>query len=118
MSKEYVGQAASPGILSGLAFVIDSLYDASPDEMQCGDVLVVRFATPLYFEFYVKAGAIVTEVGGVTCHAAGIAREMGIPCVVSVENILSSVKTGDHIIVDGSNGVIRVEEGAVYVEDS
>ena len=108
MSKENLGRAASPGVLSGLAFVIDKPYDVTPEEMNYGDILVVKFATPLYFEFYVKAGAIVTEVGGVTCHAAGIAREMGIPCVVAVDNILQKVKTGDQLIVDGNRGVVYV----------
>lgn len=109
MKKEFIGKGASPGVLSGFAFVVDNPLEICPDDMQNGDVLIVRFATPLYFELFIKAGAIITEVGGITCHAASIAREMGIPCVVSVENIVSLVKTGEQIFVDGSKGLVYVK---------
>ncbi len=105
---ELPGMAASCGVVSGFAFIAKDLYETTADDMRNGDVLVIKFAMPLYFDFFMKASAIVTEVGGVTCHAANIAREMGIPCVVSVENILSHVKTGDSIVVDGNKGVVYV----------
>jgi pyruvate,water dikinase len=54
-----------------------------------------------------KAAAIVTEVGGLTCHAAVISREFDIPCVVSLKDAMSQFKDGDIIEVDANHGIVR-----------
>lgn len=104
---ELKGMAASPGIIMGKVFVVDNLQQ-NADEMEDRQILVMRFSTPAYFEFFIKASAIITETGGITCHAASLARDLNIPCVVSVNEILAKVKNNDLVTVDGNNGVIYV----------
>lgn len=104
---ELIGMAASPGIIEGKVFIVDNLQQDAA-EMEYGQILVMRFSTPAYFEFFIKASAIITETGGITCHAASLARDLNIPCVVSVDQILAKVKDNDIVTVDGNNGVIYV----------
>lgn len=66
---------------------------------------------------YKKVGGIVTETGGETSHAAIIARSMGIPAVISVENILPSVQTGDLAIIDGNTGLVFVNPKENVLEE-
>jgi pyruvate,water dikinase len=83
---------------------------ANPDEaaktMQKGDVLVTDMTNPDYVPFMKLAGAIVTDKGGVTCHAAIVSRELGIPCVVGTENATQLMTTGKDYTVDSKSGVV------------
>ena len=83
---------------------------ANPDEaaktMQKGDVLVTDMTNPDYVPFMKLAGAIVTDKGGVTCHAAIVSRELGIPCVVGTENATQLMATGKDYTVDSKSGVV------------
>jgi len=83
---------------------------ANPQEaakvMQKGDVLVTDMTNPDYVPFMKLAGAIVTDKGGVTCHAAIVSRELGIPCVVGTENATQLMKTGKQYTVDSRSGVV------------
>lgn len=107
MTTELTGISACPGFVRGSAFVIDS--DVTDcDKMESGQILVVKYSSPEYFEFYLKAAAIVTELGGATCHAASLSRDLNIPCVVSVQNAIKFIRTGDDIIVDANAGRIYV----------
>lgn len=54
-----------------------------------------------------KAAAIITEVGGLTCHAAVVSREFGIPCVVALKNAMKNFKDGEVIEVDADKGLVR-----------
>lgn len=101
------GRAASLGWVKTRAFVVHEGINYS--DMQDGDAVIVKYASPEYFELYVKSSAIITEMGGVTCHAAVISREMNIPCVVSVENATNIIHTGDQLVVDGERGEINVQ---------
>ena len=55
-----------------------------------------------------KAAAIVTDEGGITCHAAVLARELGIPCVIGTKTASKLLKTGDRVEVDASAGVVKI----------
>jgi pyruvate,water dikinase len=83
---------------------------ANPTEaakvMQKGDILVTDMTNPDYVPFMKLAGAIVTDKGGVTCHAAIVSRELGIPCVVGTENATKLMVTGEEYTVDSRSGVV------------
>ena len=64
--------------------------------------------SPDYMVAVKKAAAIVTDEGGVTCHAAIVSRELKIPCIVGTKNATKALKTGDLVEVDADNGVVRL----------
>jgi len=74
--------------------------------MQKGDILVTDMTNPDYVPFMKLAGAIVTDKGGVTCHAAIVSRELGIPCVVGTEMGTKLMITGKEYTVDSKGGVV------------
>ena len=76
--------------------------------MDPGDVLVVRFTTPAYNTVLAIAGAIVTADGALLCHAAVMARELGIPAIVGARGALQEIPDGAEIEVDPVAGVVRV----------
>ncbi|MCX8195432.1 MAG: phosphoenolpyruvate synthase, partial [Candidatus Micrarchaeota archaeon] len=98
------GLGAAPGIGKGRVKVL-----AGPKEIgkvEKGDVLVTDMTTPDFVPAMKKASAIVTNSGGMTCHAAIVSREMGIPCVVGTKNATSVLKEGQFVTVDASRGII------------
>jgi len=100
------GIAAGKRALSaGLAKVVFTPEDASK-LMEKGDVLVTTMTNPDYVPFMKMAGAIVTDKGGVTCHAAIVSRELGIPCIVGAENATKLMKTNQGYTVDARSGVV------------
>jgi len=74
--------------------------------MQKGDILVTDMTNPDYVPFMKLAGAIVTDKGGVTCHAAIVSRELGIPCVVGTESATKLMVSGREYTVDSRSGVV------------
>ncbi|KKU07008.1 MAG: Phosphoenolpyruvate synthase/pyruvate phosphate dikinase [Candidatus Magasanikbacteria bacterium GW2011_GWA2_45_39] len=72
-----------------------------------GNVLVAVTTNPEYVTAMQKACALVTDEGGLTCHAAIVAREMKMPCVVGTKNATTVFKNGDYVEVDGSAGIVR-----------
>jgi pyruvate,water dikinase len=74
--------------------------------MQKGDILVTDMTNPDYVPFMKLASAIVTDKGGVTCHAAIVSRELGIPCIVGTENATKLMVTGKDYTVDARSGVV------------
>ncbi len=89
----------------GVAKIVLNLEEASK-LMQKGDVLVTDMTNPDYVPFMKLAGAIVTDKGGVTCHAAIVSRELGIPCVVGTSNATKLMVTGKEYTVDSRSGVV------------
>ncbi len=104
-SKELVrGLGASPGRGSGEVRVL-----VSPDKdngFESGDVLVAEMTTPDWVPLMMKASAIVTDGGGVTCHAAIVSREMGLPCVVGTRNATKILQDKMLVTVDGTHGIV------------
>jgi pyruvate,water dikinase len=97
--------AGKRGFGAGTAKVVANTEEAAK-VMQKGDVLVTDMTNPDYVPFMKLAGAIVTDKGGVTCHAAIVSRELGIPCVVGTENATQLMKTGKQYTVDSRSGVV------------
>jgi len=89
----------------GKAKVVFSPVDANK-LMQKGDVLVTPMTNPDFVPFMKMASAIVTDKGGVTCHAAIVSRELGIPCVVGTETATKTMETGKEYTVDARSGVV------------
>ena len=98
------GLGASPGIGSGKVQIISST--AELDKVKEGDILVTAMTNPDMVPAMRRASAIVTDEGGMTCHAAIISRELGIPCVVGTMKATKVLNDGLKITVDGSKGVV------------
>ncbi len=99
------GLAASPGLHAGRAKIVVGLQDAGR-MMKEKDILVTRMTNPDWVPYMKIAGAIVTEDGGTTCHAAIVSREMGIPCIVGARNATKLLQTGKEYTVDAKTGVV------------
>lgn len=102
------GRAIGHKIGSGEAKVLGSIEEM--DKIQAGDVLVTDMTDPDWEPIMKKASAIVTNRGGRTCHAAIIARELGIPAVVGCGNATDSIKNGDKVTVSCAQG----DTGYIY----
>ncbi len=99
------GVIASSGKAIGKARIILKNMDFS--KFKRGEILVTTMTRPEFFPILKKAAAIITEEGGLTCHAAIISRELKIPCVVGVRGVITSVKDGEVIEVDADKGIIK-----------
>src|SRR5215467_8936552 len=99
------GLAASPGLHAGRAKIVLGLQHAGR-MMKEKDILVTRMTNPDWVPYMKIAGAIVTEDGGTTCHAAIVSREMGIPCIVGARNATKVLQTGSEYTVDAKTGVV------------
>jgi len=97
--------AGKRGIGAGVARVVLNPQEAAK-VMQKGDILVTDMTNPDYVPFMRLAGAIVTDKGGITCHAAIVSRELGIPCVVGTENATKLMVSGEEYTVDARSGVV------------
>jgi pyruvate,water dikinase len=113
------GLGASPGLGSGKVKIIHSTEEL--DKVQQGDVLVTTMTNPDMVPAMRRARAIVTDEGGMTCHAAIVSRELGIPCVVGTLKATKVLSDGDEVTVDGSKGVVYrglVEKKPEKVEEA
>lgn len=104
-SEEIKGSPASAGKAKGVVVIVRGVSDLS--KVKKGDILVAVTTHPDYVPAMQKIAAIVTDEGGITSHAAIVARELGIPCVVGAKNATKALKDGDTIEVDANAGVIR-----------
>ena len=102
------GRAIGQKIGAGKARVIRSIKDMN--QFQEGDVLVADMTDPDWEPIMKRAAAIVTNRGGRTCHAAIIARELGVPAVVGTGNALESIPDGEHVTVSCAEG----DTGRIY----
>ena len=106
------GMSASPGIAVGHVRIARAISDA--DALQDGDILVARLTSPDWVPFMRRAGALVTESGGMTSHAAIVSRELGLPCVVGARGATSILKDGATVTVNAGTGAVL--EGAVRID--
>ncbi|MBA3064850.1 phosphoenolpyruvate synthase, partial [Candidatus Woesearchaeota archaeon] len=106
------GNTASPGIASGIVKITNDVNELS--KVQKGDVLVTKMTNPDMVPTMKRASAIVTDMGGTTCHAAIVSREMGIPCIVGTGNATSVLKENTMITVDATHG--KVYEGKIAIK--
>lgn len=104
-SGSLAGVAVSSGVVEGRARVILNMEDANIEE---GDILVTTFTDPSWTPVFVAIKGLVTEVGGMMTHGAVVAREYGLPAVVSVENATQLIKDGQQIRVNGTEGYVEI----------
>ncbi|MDD8057915.1 MULTISPECIES: phosphoenolpyruvate synthase [Shewanella] len=102
------GRAIGHKIGSGVAKVLASIEDM--DQIEPGDVLVTDMTDPDWEPIMKRASAIVTNRGGRTCHAAIIARELGVPAVVGCGDVTDRIKSGDLVTVSCAEG----DTGLIY----
>lgn len=102
---EVVGMTASPGTAIGKVIILKDPNDAY--KVKEGDVLVAPMTSPDYVVAMKKAVAVVTDWGGMTSHAAIVAREFGIPCVVGTDVATKVFKDGDMVEVLADEGIVR-----------
>ena len=107
LQKEFEGVVASHGRAVGPAKICLSA-DIANQKIVEGDILVTGMTMPEFVTAMKKSAAIVTDEGGITCHAAIIAREFGIPCVVGTKVATRLIKDGDIIEVNANHGVIKI----------
>ena len=98
------GLPSSPGVGAGKAHVILTVDGVS--EFQSGEVLVTQMTTPDWVPTMKKAKAIVTDAGGMTCHAAIVSRELGIPCITGTKSGTQTIPNGQEVTVDAKMGVV------------
>src|SRR5438067_1886710 len=77
-------------------------------DMESGDVLVAHTTDPSWASVMYPAGALVVEIGGQLSHAAVVARELGIPCVMGVADATRGIRDGDLVRVDGGTGTVEI----------
>lgn len=104
--KEVKGMVASIGQLTRITGEVRVVFDPYGAEIPQGAILVTPMTRPEFIHLIHKAGALITDEGGVTSHAAIISREFGIPCIVGTGNATKLLKDGDQVEVDMENGVV------------
>jgi pyruvate,water dikinase len=95
-------------VASGAVRVLASLAEAP--KLVDGDVLVTHMTAPDWVPLMRRAAAIVTDSGGMTCHAAIVSRELGIPCIVGTQDATAKLRDGEVVTVDATRGTVL--EGA------
>jgi len=103
-----VGLGVSAGTIEGRARVV---VDLSAGVLEPGDILVTAFTDPGWSPLFVSAAGLVTEVGGAMTHGSVIAREYGLPAVVGVDGATRSIRDGQRLRLDGSNGWVELLDG-------
>ena len=104
--KEFKGNTACPGYGKGIVRLV--LLKSQVAELRDGEVLVTEMTNPDFLPAMKKACAIVTDEGGLTCHAAIVSREMKKPCVIGTKIATKVLKDGDEVEVDAEKGIVRI----------
>lgn len=99
------GVGASSGVVEGRAVVVT---DPGVAEIDDGDILIAHTTDPSWISLMFLSSALVVDIGGMMSHAAVVARELGIPCVMNTGAGTRAVNTGDLIRVDGADGTVEV----------
>ncbi|MBM4241704.1 MAG: phosphoenolpyruvate synthase [Euryarchaeota archaeon] len=121
------GLGASPGMASGAVKIVRKIDEL--DKVEKGDVLVTVMTTPDMVPAMKRADGIITDEGGVTCHAAIVSRELGIPCVVGTSDATKILSENEIVTLDGNKGLVfkgklkgvekrEVEETPTFVQPS
>lgn len=103
---EFGGVAAFKGVVSGFVKVI--LFNRDISKIQKGEILVTDMTRPDYIPTMNKAVAFVTDEGGITCHAAIVARELKKPCIIGTKIATQVLHNGDLVEVDADRGIVRI----------
>ena len=105
------GLACCKGVVTAKVRVID---DPRIEALAPGEILVARHTDPGWIAVFANAAGVIAERGSLLSHSAIVAREMGVPCVVSLKGVTRWLKTGDTVRLDGGAGTVeRVSSGRV-----
>jgi len=99
------GSSASKGFVKGVVRVI--YHRSEFKKFKAGDILITAMTHPEFLPIMKKAKAIVTDEGGITCHASIVSRELGIPCIIGTKIATRVLKDGDLVEVDANKGIVR-----------
>lgn len=102
------GLACNSGIVTARAKVIEDM--SGMDRLEVGDILVTKYTDTGWTSKFAMLSGIITEYGGVLCHAAIVSREYGIPCIVAAEGALKKIKDGSLVRMDGETGEVEIME--------
>ncbi|MFA5886272.1 MAG: PEP-utilizing enzyme [Patescibacteria group bacterium] len=105
-TNEIEGARAMGGKIVGRARLI--LKKGDINKIKAGEILVTTMTSPDFIAAMKKAAAIVTDEGGLTCHAAIISRELGLPCVIGTKIATRVIKDGDWLEVNANHGIIKI----------
>lgn len=103
--SEIKGQPASKGLARGHVKIC--LFSTEINKLEVGDILVTAMTTPDFVPAMRRAAAIVTDEGGITSHAAIVARELGKPCIIGAKVASKVLKDGDYVEVNANNGFVK-----------
>ncbi len=98
------GFGAAPGLAGGIARILRG--SAEMERLKAGEILVTTMTTPDMVPAMSRAAGIVTDEGGMTCHAAIVSRELGVPCVVGTREATRVLADGSEVTVDGKAGAV------------
>ncbi|HEY3604912.1 MAG TPA: PEP-utilizing enzyme, partial [Sporichthyaceae bacterium] len=99
------GIGASGGVVEGTVRVV---FDPTAVDVEPGEIIVAPTTDPSWAAVLFLATALVVDIGGPLSHAAVVARECGIPCVIGTDNGTAVLRTGDFIRVDGNKGTVEI----------
>lgn len=103
--KIIAGTVGNAGVVRGIVSII--LNPRLGKKFKKGTILVTGMTTPDFIPLMRVAAAIITDEGGMTCHAAIVARELGIPCVIGTKIATKVLQDGDMVEVDATGGIVR-----------
>ncbi|KKQ40034.1 MAG: Phosphoenolpyruvate synthase/pyruvate phosphate dikinase [Candidatus Magasanikbacteria bacterium GW2011_GWA2_37_8] len=101
----FKGTCAYPGAVTGKVVIVNTIEEVN--KVKGEEIMLAVTTYPALLPAMKKAAALVTEDGGITCHAAIVARELKIPCVVGAKKITKFLRDGDMVEVDATNGIIK-----------
>ncbi len=107
---EMVGVPCSNGVVEGEAYVVTDVKKATSVKNK---ILITKMTDPGWVFLLAEAKGVVSEKGSLLSHTAIISRELGIPAVVGIDNLLSTVKSGDIVRLDGASGVVKIVKRAL-----
>ena len=105
-AESITGMVACKGVAKGKVKIV--LKASEQFKVEAGDILVTSMTTPDFIPCMQKAVAFITDEGGITCHAAIVAREMKKPCIIGTKNATKILHDGDVVKVDAERGIIQV----------
>ena len=106
---EMVGVPCSNGVVEGEAYVVTDVKQA---ESVKDKILITKMTDPGWVFLLAEAKGVVSEKGSLLSHTAIISRELGIPAVVGIDGLMSTVKTGDIVRLDGATGIVKILRSA------
>ncbi len=105
-SDEIKGNIANKGFSIGTAVIVNSINDLS--KVKDGNIIISRNTNPSIMPALIKCSAIVTDEGGIACHAAIVSRELNKPCIIGTKFATRIICDGDEVEVDANKGVVRI----------